>query len=71
MKEKSYVLRLSPDQHSALYAYLSGLSASREQQVKFYQEHAQENPDVADRCRKMIDILSAVDSIRDELWNLL
>jgi hypothetical protein len=70
MKEKDYVLRLSPDQHSALCVYLSSMSLDRENRVKFYQEHARKSPDDADRCQKVIDIYQTVDRIRDQLWNL-
>lgn len=70
MKEKDYVLRLSPDQHSALSVYLSTMSLDRENRVKYYQEHARKHPDDAERCQKVIDIYQTVDHIRDQLWNL-
>ena len=70
MKEKNYLLRLSPDQRSALCVYLSTMSLDREERVKYYQEHARKHPDDSERCQKVIDIYQAVDRIRDELWNL-
>lgn len=70
MKEKGYLLRLSPDQRSALCVYLSTMSLDREERVKYYQEHARKHPDDAERCQKVIDIYQTVDHIRDQLWNL-